>query len=154
ARAVTAAMAGQGETSAVISALMKYQMTERLRCCLNDAMDLHGGRAICDGPANYLQSIYQLVPTVITIEGANIVTRTLLTFLQGAMRSHPYLHAEMQACQDVDERRGFAAFERVLLDHVSFSLSNVAGALFHNLAAGRFGKVPDQALGMAQWDRQ
>ena len=154
ARAVTAAVAGQGETPAVISALMKYQMTERLRRCLNDAMDLHGGRAICDGPANYLQSIYQMVPTVITIEGANILTRTLITFLQGAMRSHPYLHAEMQACLNADERRGFAAFERALLDHISFSLSNVAGALFHNLSAGRFGKVPDQAFGTGHWHRQ
>ena len=101
-RAVTAAMVSRGEKPAVISALMKYQTTERLRAAVNDAMDLHAGRAVCDGPANYLQSAYQMVPAAITVEGANIVTRALMAFTQGALISHPYLGREMRACQDAD----------------------------------------------------
>ena len=89
-RAVTAAMVGRGERPSVISALMKYQTTERMRQSVNDAMDLHGGKAICDGPSNYIQAAYQAVPVAITVEGANILTRSLITFAQGALRSHPF----------------------------------------------------------------
>ena len=71
---------------------MKYQTTERMRQAVNDAMDLHGGRGICDGPSNYLQSAYQMVPVGITVEGANILTRSLITFTQGALRAHPHLY--------------------------------------------------------------
>ena len=66
---------------------MKYQSTERLRQAVNDAMDLHGGRGICDGPSNYLQSAYQMVPVGITVEGANILTRSLITFADHVVRS-------------------------------------------------------------------
>ncbi len=142
ARAVTAAMVSRGEKPAVISALMKYQTTERMRTAVNDAMDIHGGRAICDGPSNYLQSAYQMVPVGITVEGANILTRTLITFAQGALRSHPFLYKEVQAVQDADLARGLAAFEPAFLGHISFAFSNVAGALFHNLTIGMFGKAP------------
>ena len=109
ARAVTASMVSRGERPSVISALMKYQTTERMRHAVNDAFDIHGGRAICDGPANYLQSAYQMVPVGITVEGANILTRTLITFAQGALRSHPYLYKEIQAVQDPDTERGLEA---------------------------------------------
>ena len=142
ARGVTAAMVSRGERPAVISALMKYQTTERLRRSINDAMDIHGGRAICDGPSNYLQSAYQMIPVGITVEGANILTRTLITFAQGALRSHPFLYKEVQAVQDADTARGFAAFENAFLGHLSFAFSNIAGALFHNLTLGMFGKSP------------
>ena len=81
-------------------------------------MDLHGGRAICDGPSNYLQSAYQAMPVGITVEGANILTRSLITFAQGALRSHPYLYKEIQACQDPDEERGLDAFDAAFCDHV------------------------------------
>lgn len=154
ARAVTASMVSRGERPSVISALMKYQTTERMRQSVNDAMDLHGGKAICDGPSNYLQAAYQAVPVSITVEGANILTRTLITFAQGALRSHPYLYKEVQACQDVDSRRGLAAFEQAFLGHVAFSVSNVTGALFHNVTGGLFGRVPDKAYGTADWYRQ
>jgi acyl-CoA dehydrogenase len=153
-RAITAAMVSQGEKPSVISALMKYQTTERLRRSVNDAMDLHGGRGVCDGPTNYLQSVYQMVPVAITVEGANIVTRTLITFTQAALLSHPYIRQEVQACQDGNERRGLAAFEKVCLDHISFLLSNAAGAFVHNVTGGLFAKVPKGALGTAQWFRQ
>lgn len=153
-RAVTAAMVSRGEKPAVVGALMKYQTTERMRQAVNDAMDLHGGRGICDGPSNYLQSAYQMVPVAITVEGANILTRTLITFAQGALRSHPYLYREVQAVQDPDSRRGLAAFESVFLDHISFSVANVFGAFFHNVTGGLFGSVPPKAFGTEMWYRQ
>ena len=154
ARGVTASMVSRGEKPSVISAIMKYQTTERMRRSLNDAMDLHGGRGVCDGPANYLQSAYQMMPVAITVEGANILTRSLITFAQGALRSHPYLYKEIQACQDADDERGLAAFEQAFSDHVSFTVSNLSGALFHNLTGGWFGRVPDKAYGTAEWYRQ
>jgi acyl-CoA dehydrogenase len=153
-RAVTAAMVSSGEKPSVISAIMKYQSTERMRRAVNDAMDLHGGRGICDGPANYIQSAYQMVPVGITVEGANILTRSLITFAQGALRSHPYLYKEIQACQDTNRERGLRAFEQAFSSHVAFSLSNAFGAFFHNITGGLFGTVPDKAYGTAQWYRQ
>ena len=153
-RAVTAAMVSRGEKPSVLSAIMKYQTTERMRRSLNDAMDLHGGRAICDGPANYLQSAYQMMPVAITVEGANILTRSLITFAQGALRSHPYLYQEIQACQDDNPQRGLAQFEAAFGGHVAFSLANTFGALFHNITFGLFGSVPEKAYGTAEWYRQ
>ena len=154
ARGVTASMVSRGEKPSVISAIMKYQTTERMRRSLNDAMDLHGGRAICDGPTNYLLSAYQTMPVGITVEGANILTRSLITFAQGALRSHPYLYQEIQACQDADEERGLALFDAAFCSHVSFSLSNTFGAFFHNVTFGLFGHVPEKAYGTAEWYRQ
>ncbi len=142
ARGVTAAMVSRGERPSVLSALMKYQTTERLRQSVNDAFDIHGGRAICDGPTNYLQSAYRMVPVGITVEGANILTRTLITFAQGALRSHPYLMREIQAVQNKDQRAGLAAFEEAFCGHIAFSVSNFAGALFHNLTLGWFAAAP------------
>ena len=154
ARAVTASVVSRGEKPSVISALMKYQTTERMRIAVNDALDLHGGRGICDGPMNYLQSAYQAVPVGITVEGANILTRTLITFAQGALRSHPYLYKEIQACQAPDAKKGMADFEPALLGHIAFSVSNVTGALFHNLTGGRLASAPSQAGPTEEWYRQ
>jgi acyl-CoA dehydrogenase len=154
ARGVTASMVSRGEKPSVISAIMKYQTTERMRRSVNDAMDLHGGKGVCDGPSNYLQAAYQAMPVAITVEGANILTRSLITFAQGALRSHPYLYKEIQACQDSDDERGLAAFERAFTDHAAFTVSNLFGALFHNLTGGWLGRVPDKAYGTAEWYRQ
>lgn len=154
ARAMTAAMVSRGEKPSVISALMKYQTTEKMRRAVNDAMDIHGGRGICDGPANYLQSAYQMVPVGITVEGANILTRTLITFAQGALRSHPYLYKEVQAAQNPDKARGLDAFEDAFNNHIAFSLSNATGGFVHNLTGGAFVKAPDGALRMSHWYRQ
>jgi acyl-CoA dehydrogenase len=154
ARAITAAMVSRGEKPSVLSAIVKYQTTERLRRALTDAMDLHGGRAICDGPSNYLMAAYQAMPIAITVEGANILTRTLITFAQGALRSHPYLYSEIAACQDGDAERGLRAFDRAFCGHISFTLANAAAALFHNLTFGLFGRVPDKAYGTARYYRQ
>ncbi len=154
ARAVTASMVARGEKPSVISALMKYQTTERMRRTVNDAMDIHGGRAICDGPTNYLQAAYQAVPVGITVEGANILTRTLITFAQGALRSHPFLYKEVKAVQDTDTKRGLDAFEDAFLGHIQFAVGNVFGALFHNLTGGLLAHVPEKAYGTAEWYRQ
>jgi acyl-CoA dehydrogenase len=154
ARGATAAMVARGEKPSVISALLKYQSTEKMRDCVNAAMDIHGGRGICDGPANYLQSAYQMVPVAITVEGANILSRSLITFAQGALRSHPYLYAEIQAMQNPDREAGLAAFEKAFLGHVGFAVSNIFGALFHNLTFGWFASAPSGAGATSRWYKQ
>jgi acyl-CoA dehydrogenase len=151
ARAVTASMVSAGEKPAVISALLKYVSTERMRGSVNDALDIHGGRGICDGPSNYIQGAYQMVPVGITVEGANILTRTLITFAQGALRSHPYLFTEIEALQDEDRERGIESFEETLGEHVSFTVSNAAGSLFHNLTFGVFASSPPDAGPTRRW---
>ncbi|HZJ13258.1 MAG TPA: acyl-CoA dehydrogenase [Methyloceanibacter sp.] len=154
ARAVTASMVSAGEKPAVISALLKYVSTERMRESVNDALDIHGGRGICDGPSNYIQGAYQMVPVGITVEGANILTRTLITFAQGALRSHPYLFAEIEALQDTDGERGVEAFEKTFDDHRAFLFSNVTGALFHNVTFGLFATAPQNTGDVTRWWRQ
>jgi acyl-CoA dehydrogenase len=153
ARALTASMVTAGEKPGVISALLKYVSTERMRQSVNDALDIHGGKGICDGPSNPLQGVYQMVPVTITVEGANILTRTLITFAQGALRSHPYLFSEIEALQDPDQLRGTEQFERVFGEHVAFTVSNAAGALFHNLTFGLFAAPPPDADDTRTWWR-
>jgi len=153
ARSVTAAMVGEGAKPAVLSALMKYQSTERMREAVTDAMDIHAGKAICDGPANYLQSAYQMVPIGITVEGSNILTRGLITFTQGVLRSHPFLYKEIEAAQHWDEDQGFEMFEDAFENHVAFAASNVFGALFHNVTFGQFAEAP-RVSETAKWYAQ
>ncbi len=152
-RAMTAAMVGTGEKPSVISALLKYSSTERMRQSITDAMDIHGGRAICDGPSNYLQAAYQAVPVGITVEGANILTRTLITFAQGALRCHPYLLAETEALQDKNHERGFRHFEKAFYSHISWSLANATASFLHNLTGSRFARGPGHAPETEQWYR-
>src|SRR5262249_40759159 len=151
-RAAAIAMVSRGEKPTVIAALLKYQLTERLRESINDAMDLHAGRSVFDGPGNYLKSMYQMVPAVVAVEGANIVTRAVIVFALGVLKSHPYFAREYAACRSEDEGRGLAAFEKVFLAHVSFFLSNLAGAFFHNLTGGRFCATPDGRPALAPPD--
>ncbi|MEM0899781.1 MAG: acyl-CoA dehydrogenase, partial [Pseudomonadota bacterium] len=143
-RAMTASMVAAGEKPAVVSAILKYQSTEFMRRSVNDAMDIHGGRAICDGPSNYLQGAYQMIPVGITVEGANILTRTLITFAQGSLRCHPYLLAEIGAAENKNRYAGLMQFDKAFRGHVSFVFSNMAGAFFNNVTRGVFTKVPDQ----------
>jgi len=154
ARAVTASMVSAGEKPAVISALLKYVSTDRMRQSVNDALDIHGGRGICDGPSNYIQGAYQMVPVGITVEGANILTRTLIAFAQGALRSHPYLFTEIEALQNPDQDLGVPAFERAFDGHVAFTASNIFGALFHNLTLGAFAGAPPSAGATRRWWKQ
>lgn len=142
ARTVTAAALDAGHEPAVISALLKYQTTERQRQAVNDAMDIHGGRAICEGPSNYMASAYQALPVSITVEGANILTRSLIVFGQGAIRCHPWLYQEIRAALDADRERGLSAFDGALAGHIGHLVQNLARCVFHNLSLGRFVEVP------------
>lgn len=136
-RSLTAVAVDQGEKPAVLSAIVKYHLTERARLLLNDAMDVHGGKGICLGPSNYLGRAYQSAPVSITVEGANILTRNMMIFGQGALRCHPYLLREVMAAQDEDRRRGRREFDRALLGHVGFVISNKVRALLLGLTDGR-----------------
>ncbi len=153
-RSVTASMVSAGEKPSVISAILKYQTTERMRRAVNDAFDVHGGRAICDGPSNYLQTAYQAVPVAITVEGANILTRTLITFAQGALRSHPWLYKEIQALRDPDAERGIDAFEVAFNGHAAYMVANIFGSLFHNITGGHLADAPSHARLTKRWYRQ
>jgi acyl-CoA dehydrogenase len=128
ARRMTCAALDDGHHPAVVTAIMKAQATERMRVAVSDAMDVHGGKAIIEGPLNYLGSLYRGVPIAITVEGANIVTRALIQFGQGAIRCHPYLLKEMQALEDPDRERGLDAFDQVFWSHVGHSLANAMRA--------------------------
>jgi acyl-CoA dehydrogenase len=142
ARRLTCAALDQGHQPAVITAIMKSQATERLRMVANDAMDVHGGKGIQEGPLNYLSSFYRAVPIGITVEGANIVTRSLIQFGQGAIRSHPFLLTEMSALEEADRERGLTDFDRVLWRHVGHSLGNAWRAFIRAWSGGLLAPAP------------
>ena len=152
-RALTASMVDEGQRPSVLSALLKYRTTEAMRQAFNDAMDIHGGRAVQDGPSNYLFSGYATTPVAITVEGANILTRTLITFAQGALRAHPYLYAEISAARDKDRKAGLAAFDKAFCGHVSYMARNTVGSLLHAITGGAFASSPVDHE-MARWYRQ
>ncbi len=142
ARKLTLVALGMGEKPGVLSAILKYQLTEGNRVCVNDAMDIHGGKGIILGPNNYLGAFYQALPIAITVEGANILTRTMIVFGQGAIRCHPYLLKEMNAAQAPDTEQTRADFDESLFSHVGFTLSNGVRALFMGLTGARFVSAP------------
>ncbi len=142
ARRMTCAALDAGHHPAVVTAIMKAQATERMRVAVNDAMDVHGGKGIIEGPLNYLGSLYRGVPIAITVEGANIVTRSLIQFGQGAIRCHPYLLKEMQALEDADRERGLDAFDRVFWAHVGHSLANTMRAWGRAWTGGLWAPAP------------
>ncbi|MGB5739030.1 MAG: acyl-CoA dehydrogenase [Woeseia sp.] len=139
---VTAGAIVQGEKPAVPSAILKYHCTELGRKVANDAMDVHGGKAVMMGPKNYLARGYMATPIAITVEGANILTRSLIIFGQGAIRCHPFVLRELQAAQDADEARGLAEFDRALFGHVGYAISNLARSFFLALTHAKFSRVP------------
>jgi acyl-CoA dehydrogenase len=143
ARQFTALAVDLGEKPSVVSAIIKYHATERGRTVINDAMDVHGGKGICLGPDNYLGRFYQQTPIGITVEGANILTRTLMIFGQGAIRSHPYVLKEVMATHDHDRERALHQFDEALFGHVSFAMSNAARSLVLGLSGGRGFPVPE-----------
>jgi acyl-CoA dehydrogenase len=106
-------------------------------------MDVHGGKAIMEGPLNYLGSLYRGVPIAITVEGANIVTRALIQFGQGAIRCHPYLLTEMQALEDADRARGLEAFDAALWGHLGHSFANAMRAWGRAWTGGLIAPAPD-----------
>ena len=125
ARRLTCASLDQGHHPAVISGIMKLHATERMRVALNDAMDVHAGKAVIDGPHNYIGNFYRAIPVGITVEGANILTRCLIIFGQGSIRSHPYLLKELRALADPDSRP--AATPALSLAHVDCRADLLAG---------------------------
>lgn len=143
ARKLTAGSLDAGEQPSVLSAILKYHATERMRIALNDALDIHGGRGICDGPSNYLFGVYQSLPVAITVEGANILTRNLMIFGQGAIRCHPHLLNEMKASMMEDEGEALAAFDKELWAHVGDAASNIIRAFWHNLTGAIFAGTPE-----------
>ncbi|HEX6571760.1 MAG TPA: acyl-CoA dehydrogenase [Steroidobacteraceae bacterium] len=143
ARSVTTGAIDGGERPAVPAAMLKYHCTELARQVANDAMDVHGGKGICLGPKNYLGRGYQVVPVAITVEGANILTRSLMILGQGAIRCHPYVLREMNAAKDKDKRRSLREFDRALFGHIGYTLGNAARSLVTALTLARFSAVPE-----------
>jgi acyl-CoA dehydrogenase len=142
ARSVTAGAIDGGEKPSVPSAMLKYHVTEMGRQVANDAMDVHGGKGICLGPKNYLARSYQVVPVAITVEGANLLTRNLIIFGQGAIRCHPFVLREMNAARDPDHARGVEEFDRALFGHIGFTISNAVRSLIMALTHARFTRSP------------
>jgi acyl-CoA dehydrogenase len=143
ARSVTAGAIDGGEKPSVPSAMLKYHATEIGRMIANDAMDIHGGKGICLGPKNYLGRGYQIVPVAITVEGANILTRNLIIFGQGAVRCHPFVLKEMNAAKNPNREVGVREFDDAVFGHVGFAISNAVRSLVLGLTSARFTKVPD-----------
>jgi acyl-CoA dehydrogenase len=143
ARRLTCAALNQGHHPAVISGIMKLHATERMRIAIDDAMDIHGGKAVIDGPQNYMGNLYRSVPVGITVEGANILTRNLIVFGQGAIRAHPYLLDEMNALGEPDRAKGLDAFDKVFWKHIGHSVTTLFRAWGRNWTGGLFAPAPD-----------
>jgi acyl-CoA dehydrogenase len=130
ARTMTAGAIDLGEKPSVVSAIVKYHVTERARQVVNDAMDILGGKGICLGPNNFMGRAYQQIPVAITVEGANILTRSLIIFGQGAIRCHPYVLKEMAAAKETDAKKGLRDFDAAL-SATSGSSGRAASRLEH-----------------------
>ncbi|HEU4616984.1 MAG TPA: acyl-CoA dehydrogenase, partial [Gammaproteobacteria bacterium] len=139
---VTCAAMNAGEKPAVPAAILKYHNTEMGRQVANDAMDVHGGKAIMLGPKNYLARNYESVPIAVTVEGANILTRNLIIFGQGAIRCHPFVRAEMEAARSEDREAGLTAFDGLVYRHVGYAVSNAVRSVVMALTLARFTKAP------------
>ncbi len=145
ARVMTAGAIDLGEKPSVISAIVKYHLTERGRQVINDAMDVHGGKGICMGPNNYLGRAYQQIPIGITVEGANILTRSMIIYGQGAIRGHPFVLKEMEATVEKDNAKALKDFDAAFFGHVAFAISNKARASWMGLTCARFVSAPGDA---------
>lgn len=144
ARELTCAGLMAGEKPSVISAIVKYHLTDSSRQVITDAMDIHGGRGICLGPNNYLGRFYQQVPVGITVEGANILTRSLMIFGQGAMRCHPFLLQEVAAAGLADEskERAVKEFDELLVRHIGYVAGNKTRAFVYGISGGLLAPAP------------
>jgi acyl-CoA dehydrogenase len=138
ARRLTVAAVDSGEQPAVLSAIVKAYLTEGMRGVVNDAMDVRAGAGIVRGPRNVLARAYQAVPIGITVEGANILTRSMIIYGQGAIRCHPYVLAEMKAVASRDAAR----FDRAFFGHVGFPFVMGVRALLLGLTGGRLARAP------------
>ena len=141
----TAAAVDRGEKPAVPSAIAKYHATEWCRQIASDAMDVHGGKGVILGPKNYMGRGWQSVPIAITVEGANIMTRSLMIFGQGAIRCHPYVLKEMQALGIADYRERLKTFDKALFGHIGFGFSNAVRSFVLGVTSARIGDAPGDA---------
>ena len=142
ARTMTAGAIDLGEKPSVVSAIVKYHVTERTRRVVNDAMDILGGKGICLGPNNFMGRAYQQIPVAITVEGANILTRSLIIFGQGAIRCHPYVLKEMAAARETDAKKGLRDFDAALAAHLWFIWTRGFRAWSMGLTGSNFVSVP------------
>ena len=142
-RKMTAGAIDLGEKPSVVSAIAKYHVTERARQVVNDGMDIVGGKGICLGPSNFIGRAYQQIPIGITVEGANILTRSMILFGQGAIRCHPYVLKEMKSAFNPDGAQGLRDFDEALFGHVGFTVRHGVGALWKGLTGSHFVSVPD-----------
>jgi acyl-CoA dehydrogenase len=141
ARKMTAAAVDMGEKPAVVSAIVKYHITERNRVVVNDAMDILGGKGICLGPNNFMGRAYQQIPVSITVEGANILTRSLIIFGQGAIRCHPFVLREIAATRETDPKTALRDFDEALFGHIQFAMQNMARSFVMGLTGSHFVRV-------------
>jgi len=142
ARTLTAAAIDMGQKPAVISGIAKLHLTERGRQVVNDGMDIVGGKGISMGPSNFIGAAYMQIPVAITVEGANILTRSLIVFGQGAIRCHPYVLKEMAATREPDRAKASVEFDAAFFGHLRFTLSNLARAFVMGLTGSHFVGVP------------
>ncbi|HVR81105.1 MAG TPA: acyl-CoA dehydrogenase [Luteimonas sp.] len=138
----TAAAVSRGENPAVPSTIAKYHCTEMAREVIRDAMDIHGGKGIILGPRNYLGRGWQAIPISITVEGANIMTRSLMIFGQGAILCHPWVMQEMKAVALEDPQQRLDTFDRALFGHIGFAISNAVRSGWFGLTGAQVGKAP------------
>jgi acyl-CoA dehydrogenase len=139
---MTATAVDLGQKPSVPSAIAKYHATEMGRQVITDAMDVHGGKGIIMGPRNYLGRGWQGAPIWITVEGANILTRSMMIFGQGAIRCHPYVLKEMQAARMEDRQKGLEEFDQQLFGHIGYSIGNAVRSMVLGLSFARFAAVP------------
>ncbi len=142
AREATLQMVDAGERPAIPSAILKYHLTEGMRTIVNDAMDIHGGKAVSNGPKNVFSTLYKGIPIAITVEGANIMTRNLIIFGQGAVRAHPHTLKELEALEEQDPKKAFNKFFKVLASHLGSGVVNAVKALAHGATGSRFARAP------------
>ncbi|MCG6937041.1 MAG: acyl-CoA dehydrogenase [Gammaproteobacteria bacterium] len=141
-RSLVAVALDTGLVPSVVSAIVKHQVMERMRSVVNRAMDIHGGHGICMGPHNHLGRAYQLIPVGITVEGANILTRSMIIFGQGAMRSHPFLLKEVQAVHNKNKKQGLNDFDDAMFAHIGFSISNIVRCFWFGISSAKFINSP------------
>ncbi|WP_457670412.1 acyl-CoA dehydrogenase, partial [Thiolapillus sp.] len=141
-RKLTLCALDTGEMPSVVSAIVKYHLTERYRQAINDAMDIQAGSGISLGPANLIGRAYQALPIAVTVEGANILTRNMIIFGQGAMRCHPWIIREFSAARNQDSTQAVIDFDHAIFGHIGFFLGNAARSLFLGITRGRLSRSP------------
>ncbi|KTQ97683.1 acyl-CoA dehydrogenase [Aureimonas ureilytica] len=151
ARRLTVGALDEGHRPSVISAIMKYNATELMRRSVEKAMDVHGGKGIIDGPSNMLGGQHKSVPIGITVEGANILTRNLMIFGQGAIRAHPFMLSEMRALSNHDREKGLEEFDRAFWGHVGHSLANAARTALFGWTGGLAAPAPRGSAFLSHW---